>query len=207
MELLKLSDDQARAFDEMPEVGMGVQFARTRNKLGEDELGFILSGRVVMLSDATRTDAKKPTDELTNWLWFGGHVRKVMSRDEELNPYRGAELRDDDIQKELGLIGILADAPEDLAYVGPADPFVMGFILNPIGYLPPTPARPAYIYGHLPFTGVTQAGDRYFRCEHWAISRRVLPPNTIRAGTYGFPESELGFVPTGFSAVGRYALP
>src|SRR5215831_12422856 len=29
----------------------------------------------------------------------------------------------------------------------------------------------------------------------------------ILSGTYGFPESELPFVPTGFAAVGRYALP
>jgi hypothetical protein len=52
-----------------------------------------------------------------------------------------------------------------------------------------------------------QQGDLFYRCEHSAVSRRVLPPRTIRAGTYGFPASELNFVPTGFAAVGRYALP
>jgi hypothetical protein len=84
----------------------------------------------------------------------------------------------------------------------------MGFILNAPGYLPPTPMKPRYIYGHLPFTGTTQAGDVFYRCEHWATSRRVRhATNDVLAGTYGFPASELPFVLTGFAAVGRYALP
>jgi hypothetical protein len=101
-----------------------------------------------------------------------------------------------------------ADAPLSTRYANATDPLVMGFILNPPGYLPPAPWRPAYVYGHLPFTGITQAGDIFYRCEHWAMSRRVRhATNDILAGTYGFPASELPFVPTGFAAVGRYALP
>ena len=53
------------------------------------------------------------------------------------------------------------------------------------GYLPPTPQRPAHIYGHLPFSGVTQPGDVFYRCEHWATSRSVRhATNDILAGTY-----------------------
>jgi hypothetical protein len=199
MLLLKLSDEQAGEFDEAPEAGMGVHFARV-----EDELGFILSGRVVMLSDAQRREGKEQSDALANRLWFGDDVRK-FSR-EHLREGLG-EMDEADVEEEETLIDRLVDAPRRLSYVSPIDPFVMAFILNPIGYLPPTPVRPSYIYGHLPFTGVTQRGERYFRCEHWASSRRVVKPDTVLAGTYGFPESELGFVPTGFAAVGRYALP
>ena len=35
----------------------------------------------------------------------------------------------------------------------------------------------------------------------------LLGTDEVLAGTFGFPASELNFVPTGFAAVGRYALP
>jgi hypothetical protein len=210
MLLLKLSNEQAGMFDEAPEAGMGVHFARVG-----DELGFILSGRVAMLSEAKGRKGKEQSDALANRLWFGEHVRKFRHRFSHADPQQRYVFDDEvegevggaDIQEETGLIAALADAPAGLSYVSPLDPFVMAFTLNPVGYLPPTPARPPYIYGHLPFTGVAQQGDLFYRCEHWAVSRRVLAPRTIRAGTYGFPASELNFVPTGFAAVGRYALP
>jgi hypothetical protein len=198
MLLLKLSDDQAGMFAEAPEAAMGTQFALT-----EEELGFILSGRVLMLSGAGRQEGKEQSDALAKRFWFGEHVQKYSTR-KESHVGRPEEVTDDEIES---LIDRLAYAPTRLSYLNPTNPLVMAFILNPIGYLPPRPARPASIYGHLPFTGVTQLGDCYYRCEHWPVSRRVLAPHTVLAGTYGFPESELDFVPTGFAAVGRYALP
>ena len=97
----------------------------------------------------------------------------------------------------------LINAPPNVRYVHPTDALVMGFILHSYGYLPAALPRPAYIYGHLPFSGVTQTGDVFYRCEHWPTSRRVLRgTDEVLAGTYGFPASELNFVPTGFCGRG-----
>jgi hypothetical protein len=196
MLLLKLSATQIEMFDEAPEAGMGMHFARV-----EDALGFVLGGRVLMLSYTEGREGQSQSDALSNRLWFDAGTRG--RRRETLAPTSEA-----DIAEENTLIAALADAPLSTRYASATDPFVMGFILTPPGYLPPTPRRPTYIYGHLPFTGITQAGDVFYRCEHWATSRRVrYATNDILAGTYGFPASELPFVPTGFAAVGRYALP
>jgi len=187
MILFKLSESQMRTFDEKPEAGMGVQFARVGPRFG-----FVLSGRVLMSPYAETRDDR--TEAVINYLWFG--------------PERLQRSLEATTAQEDRLINELADAPSDISCVSASDPLLMGFILNVPGYLPPSPSRPSYIYGHLPFTGVAQPGDVFYRCEHWATSRRVrYPTNDIIADTYGFPASELPFVPTGFAAVGRYALP
>jgi hypothetical protein len=192
MLLLKLSPAQIEIFDGTAESGMAVQFASVE---GSDTLAFVLSGRVLMLPDAEGREGQAQSDALSNRLWFGAEARGRSP--EALTPPSWSEIAEED-----NLIAALADAPPSTC------PFIMGLILNPPGYLPPAPWRPTYIYGHLPFTGITQAGDVFYRCEHWATSRRVrLASNDILGGTYGFPTSERDFVPTGFAAVGRYALP
>jgi hypothetical protein len=196
MLLLKLSATQIGMFDEAPEAGMGMHFARI-----DDALGFVLSGRVLLLPYTNGREGQSQSDALSKRLWFDAETRG--RRAETLAPASEAE-----ISEESTLIARLADAPLSTRYANATDPLVMCFILNPPGYLPSAPWRPAYVYGHLPFTGITQAGDVFYRCEHWAMSRRVRhTTNDILAGTYGFPASELPFVPTGFAAVGRYALP
>jgi hypothetical protein len=196
MLLLKLSVEQMGIFDEEPEAGMGLHFAR----IGE-EVGYILSSRVLMLPYTEQREGQSSSDALANRLWFGAEARTRLSE-------RSASPTGDDITTENALIAALDDAPRTMRYANAHDPLVLGFILNAPGYVPPTPTRPSYIYGHLPFTGVTQAGDLYYRCEHWATSQRVRhATNDVTSGTYGFPASELPFVPTGFAAVGRYALP
>jgi hypothetical protein len=180
MLLLKLSEEQMTRFDQEPEAAMGVHFAQSGERIA-----VILSGRVLMFLSA---EPDENSTRLVEQLWSGRQDYERSLEDELLNG--------------------LASAPADISYVRPVHPWLMGFILNPIGYLPPARPRPAYIYGHLPFDGRTQQNDVYYRCEHWLVSRRVLiGTGEVLAGTYGFPESEFAFVPTGFAAVGRYALP
>ena len=180
MILLELSETQMASFDKEPEAGMSTHFARI-----DEEVGFVLGGRVLTLLH-TDEEGRSQSDELCNRLWFG---RAPLGGSSEAS-----------IAEENGLISALAGAPPNISYVSTADPLVAGFILNSPGYLPPSPSRPSYMYGHLPFTGVTHAGDVFYRCEHWATSRRVLQKtNQILAGTYAFPSSELAFVPTGFA--------
>jgi hypothetical protein len=200
MLLLKLSNTQSQIFDEAPEAGMGLHFAHV-----EGDLGFVLSGRVLLLFDTKRREGREQSDALANRLWFG--PKAPRSRQETIAP-GSFEVTEEQIEEEESLIQALHKAPEEVTHLGPPGPSVLGFILNPIRYLLPAPQRPLYVYGHLPFSGVTQAGDVFYRCEHWASSRRIRRgTNDIAAGTYGFPASELDFVPTGFAAVGRYALP
>ena len=76
------------------------------------------------------------------------------------------------------------------------------------GHLPSPPVPPSVIYGHLPFTGQTDPNEVFYRCEHWPTSRSInVATGQVAANTFAFPASELSFVPTGFAAVGRYALP
>ncbi len=84
-------------------------------------------------------------------------------------------------------------------------------VTTPRGPKPATTARgrPA-VHGHLPFTGTAAEETVFYRAEPFPTSRSIDPKNgkvTVGDGLYGFPHSELQFVPTGFAAVGRYALP
>ena len=76
--------------------------------------------------------------------------------------------------------------------------------LTPAG--PHAPSGPPAVYGHLPFETTTMAGEVFYRCEAWPTSMRLLG-STIAKDTYASPESELDFLPTGFAAVARAALP
>jgi hypothetical protein len=188
MLFLQLSESQSKIFDKQPEAAMGFHYAEMHNRLC-----LVLSGRVLMVPNLEGIQESyaasiEKSNYVADHLWF----------------------RRDSISKkaESNLLGNLDGAPQNVSHLPRTHPLVMGFILNPPGYLPPTPARPAHIYGHLPFDGTTQANDVFYRCEHWLTSRRVLlSTGNVLAGTYGFPKSELPFVPTGFAAVARYALP
>jgi hypothetical protein len=188
MVLLKLSESQSRGFDEQPEAGMSFHFAFAET---HKRVCLVLSGRVLMLPNTEGEGSElERSHYVADKLWARRQTHAI-SGDEELK-----------------LLLSLYDAPDHVRYLPPTDSLVMGFILNTVGYLPPTPPRPAYIYGHLPFDGITQVNDVFYRCEHWLTSQRVLlKTGEILKQTYGFPESELPFVRTGFAAVGRYALP
>jgi len=87
---------------------------------------------------------------------------------------------------------------------------VLAFIhLGPRVPLPGVPYRPSYTHGHLPFHGVCGGSDKYYRYEQFATSKRIDRSTNcvIAKDTYGAPESERDFTPTGLSAVGRFALP
>lgn len=63
-------------------------------------------------------------------------------------------------------------------------------------------------YGHLPFKALTTEREVFYRWESWPDSRRVLQDQKwIKPQTCAAPQSEVQFVPTGFGAVGRFALP
>ncbi|HZX81980.1 MAG TPA: hypothetical protein VFF19_00350 [Reyranella sp.] len=71
---------------------------------------------------------------------------------------------------------------------------------------PHPPVGPPTVYGHLPFTTTTLPNEKFFRCEAWPTSKRLVG-NVIKGGTFASPMSERIFLPTGFAAVARNALP
>jgi hypothetical protein len=154
MILLKLSEVQIGAFDKAPEAGMGMHFARVG-----DVVGFVLGGRVLMLPYADEHNGRSQSDALCSRLWFGADARIHRPETTVARP-------EGEIAEENRMIAALADAPLSTRYANATDPFVMGFILNPLGYLPPSPRRPTYVYGHLPY-------------GHHAGRRYILPLRTL----------------------------
>ena len=72
------------------------------------------------------------------------------------------------------------------------------------------PQPPAIIYGHLPHRAITGPAEIFYRCEAFPRSRYIDQITRMvhhRNGLYALPSSEILFIPTGFAAVGRYALP
>jgi hypothetical protein len=73
---------------------------------------------------------------------------------------------------------------------------------------PGFPGSGTPVYGHLPFKTVTEDREVFFRWESWPTSRRVLTATMeVVPDTFASPHSEVPFIPTGFAAVGRAALP
>lgn len=84
----------------------------------------------------------------------------------------------------------------------------MEFKLFPIGPFPRPPQPDHWTYGHLPFICSTGPNDVYYRWEPWPTSNRIdQAAGVIAPGTFTAPMSEIPFMPTGFSAVARLALP
>lgn len=177
MEFYKLSDASQRAFAAAPEHFMGVQLAQSES----GEIWLVIGGQVAVVW-AGVPDTAEPFNDRNGW-------REPSNRSTAMNFKRWRdELREvSDLRFWEG-----ASVSAFIIYAGPV-----------LSWPFPHPAPP---YGHLPHTGSTQAGDVYFRYEPYPVSRRLVG-NTIAAGTFAVPLSEYPFIPTGFSAVGRYALP
>jgi hypothetical protein len=78
----------------------------------------------------------------------------------------------------------------------------------PYGSYGPPPSPGASTFGHLPYKATARGDEVFYRWEPFPRSRRVnQATGDISPGTYCAPASEVPFVPTGFAAVGRFALP
>lgn len=182
MAVRKLSADDERRFSRIPEFAMGIQYG-----VLEGDLVAIVGGQIVV----TTSDIPGLYESVLGLSFY--------QRDLEFDD---ALIRFTQWKEDLNQVKSV-DGIDPVA----GDPHITGFIMTPTAVPPAHPGTPTPPYGHLPFTGNTQAGDTYYRCEPYPTSRRLIAPNIIVADTYAIPESEDGLYPTGFSAVGRYALP
>jgi hypothetical protein len=64
------------------------------------------------------------------------------------------------------------------------------------------PARSALIK-----QSTTKAGDTYYRLSAYADDQRAEPDGSLVPGSYATTSNDVRMAPSGFAAVGRYALP
>lgn len=186
MTIYSLTPKQRADFASLPEVAMATQIALDEG-----------SNFIVVSSDriAMRYDEHIERDFARLGEYFADrHVRDIKAYGDRLDAWAAG----------LPPIEVLEPMPVEDAWQA------LAFIhLGPLGPLPGIPYRPSYTHGHLPFHGQCGGTDRYYRYEQFPNSKRIdLRTNrVIQKNTYGCPESERDFTPTGLSAVGRFALP
>jgi len=186
MPLFRLSDPQVRRFREEPEAAMGLHILAGAN----GELPSFVLGNAVLL---TLDDASR------------NQIAELL----QLNWLRRAQLSIGDREAgfERWLASLAAAEISEVSTIQRED-LHLAFRLFPPGYLPPAPPMPKYVYGHVPLVGSTGPDDVFYRCEPWPKSRRIdQKKEIVEAGTFAWPATELPLVPSGFAAVGRYALP
>lgn len=195
MALFRLSDGQIKRFLDAPETAMGLHITRThgdktvRDKTVSDHTVYVLGGLVLLVPDNT---AWEQISELlrTRWLQPDSGLSEEEKED-QFEKWRRSlpespRLRDPLIMRNrVAMLHLWSRKP-----------------------LPKPPTPPTVIYGHLAFRQHTRITDVFYRYEPWPSSRRIDQVNKrIAAGTYGCPASEVAYAPTGFAAVGRFALP
>jgi hypothetical protein len=182
MKLYRLTNDQADQFAKLPESAMGLQFAEGDNKL----VVCIVGGQVIL--DARTAD---PEEGLLEQPWLSRSGLTQQSRETAFDAWLAA----------------LPDWKESLNPLD-ANRTWTGGTQPPAGPAPapPPPGKP--VPGHLPYQVTTNAGEVFYRWEAWPKSVRIdQKTGTVSRGTFTAPFSEAPFVPTGFAAVGRFALP
>jgi len=170
------------AFVEAPEVDMGIQVG----KRSDGEYFLVIGGQIAATLDQDAIE----------------QIEKAIARDWMVLASSREEQEADFVDWRDSLSGsppLTVVAPE----IGRAiSAFVARGIPPPPGLAAPPP------YGHLPFTAHTGPEDVFYRWEPYPRSRRIdQGTSSVLPGTYGAPYSETQFVPTGFSAVARFALP
>jgi hypothetical protein len=184
MAIFRLSPDLVKEFAFKPEVGMSTQVGTV-----VDRIFIVASGRLAIQYD----DNLQGELESFEWLVARSHGERPNIASVQMDSWLGSLTRIDTLNPMD-----VKDAYQMLAFI-------------PLGprYVPPPPKRPMYIYGHLPFHGICDGSDVFYRYEQFSTSLRVdVTANQVtKPDTYAAPASERDFIPTGLSAVARCALP
>lgn len=183
--LFKLDEQSQNLFAEAPEAGMDFHLG-----VSEDErLYFVIGCRIAINIHAWLEEGTAGAEErLETWL-------------DSLQSGRDPQAAFDAwIENVIPLAVRITPVPPP----PPGSP-VIG---TPGGSVAAAPVAATVPYGHLMFQSHTAARDVFYRWEAFPTSRRIIPTKrTIAANTFASPASEVPFMPTGFAAVGRCALP
>jgi hypothetical protein len=188
MRLYRLPYDQQRGFSGIPEVGMGTHICRVE---GQEWWASVVSGCMVATpeegsDDMTGRFLSQPwLQRDLDWQEREGRFGDWLNKLPELPVVPLEGLRQQEIARLYMSIGVLP-LPQ-----------------------PPMPPQPTAVYGHVPFPAVTTWGDVFYRFEAVPPPSRRIDQKTgaIAKDTFVSPASEIPFMPTGFSAVARCALP
>jgi hypothetical protein len=175
-----LSDDSIQALLSLPESGMGFQLVSAQWH-GERDSFIVLNGGVAFeLSQAALVGSIDPTATLVN----GIRVINAM--------------------KQAGTL-VMAGRPEPHSF-RLLESRISGIAA---AALPTAPSAPQTVQPSSLVKNTVLFGNRmFYRYSAFNPDRRVDPTTgNFLAGTYAAPESEVAFIPTGFAAVGRLALP
>jgi hypothetical protein len=207
MAIYKLMKAHADHFGKAPEIYPDVQLGKLTHA-GKTDYAIVVSGQVAVVHDeklaseltrfmlATWRPSSPPSDTIrqryTNWM-------KNLTEADEVFPVQ---------TDRPNMINLLSGPPPG------APPS------QPPGAPPPPPIRPTLVPApprppgglplppHLPMQTNTLDREVFYRCEAFPTSKRIdQARKTIAPLTYAAPFSEVPFIPTGFAAVGRFALP
>ncbi len=186
MKIYKLGQDAVTQTLEYPEAFPNIQFFKAQP-----------SGKILaVINSQFAIDVESKERDIDKILYKPWIRRNTLSIEKRIDAY------------EKWLNGF--DEISDLEHVPLSDANIgnLKYILDPF------PPHPVVIYpnvapyGHLPLKGKTGNDDIFYRCECTPVSKRINQNSeSIEANTYAFPISEIPFIPTGLSVVGRYALP
>lgn len=195
MPLYRLEDDDIPLSAEQPEFGMGIQIVMG-DVHGVEQIGIILGDLVFMTRDE---QSYEELSELFKEPWAFQEYLSGYSPPEEISAFDMQRIAPAFFGWWRKLPKIRLKRPMTRAHI---EAWLTA------NYSPPRPARPASVYGHLPFNFKTRPDDVFYRYEAWPVSLRIHPQHKqINAMTFACPASEKQFVQCGFAAVGRYALP
>ena len=175
-----LGEDAIQSVTMLPETGMGFQLVEAMVMGTISPLLVLNCERAINLHEIDLTPGDDPTAILRNGL----RVIETMKTQPVVTMFSAPQPR---IIKLLSArIGII---PKSLGAAAPAGPQI---------------ALPSSLVKHV----LLSANRTFFRFSAFNPDRRVDPlTGSFLPGTYAATESEVPFVPTGFVAVGRFALP
>jgi len=185
MAVYKLDGDQTKSISEEPEVAMDIQIVQV-----EEQVAIVIGCRLAITLDE--------------------HLEANFSRMREVMELTGIPSGETYGQRLVAWTQSLDDCPPITVVPKHQALTALALIhLGPRGVMLGMPARPSYIYGHLPHHGTCDGSDVFYRYEAYPTSIRIdRKANKItKRDTYAAPASEAPFTPTGLSAVGRFALP
>ena len=180
MMMWNLGEDAIRSLTLLPETGMGFQLVEAMVMRSITPLLVLNSERAIDLRGIDLTPGDDPTAILRNGL----RVIETMKSQPDVTMFAAPQPRI--IRLLSARIGSI---PKSVGAAASAAPQI---------------ALPSSLVKHV----LLSANRTFSRFSAFNPDRRVDPlTGSFLPGTYAAPESEVPFVPTGFVAVGRFALP
>jgi hypothetical protein len=216
--IFQTTSEQAKDFDLFPETFPAAQLAYVIHGTIRS-YGLVVGGQIVVVFDG------RLTEELEQF--FAVTWREPSS----INPNWPPAIQQAVRQRAKTIVGRYQawfetiDLCDDVYPVAADRPTTLALLSSPPPPSPPT--RPTLVpggpyagrpftttYGHVAFSTDVEDHEAFYRWEPWPTSRRVLQTDKARnipahvvPWTFAAPAAEVQFMPTGFAAVARSALP